>query len=48
MAGCTIPEIAAITGHTYMRCEQILETYLPLTTDVGRNAISNVMKLTSK
>ena len=39
-AGCTDPEIAAITGHSLERTKQILETYLPRTPDMARNAMA--------
>lgn len=39
-AGCTVPEIAAITGHTVDQTQKILETYLPRTFEMARNAIS--------
>lgn len=42
-AGCTIPEIAAITGHSYQQCEKILQTYLPRTTPLARAAIQRVL-----
>ena len=38
-AGCTPPEIAAITGHKLDRTMHILETYLPRTTPMARAAI---------
>lgn len=44
LAGCTIPEIAAITGHSYQRCTEILETYLPRTTEAARNAIVKLLE----
>ena len=47
-AGCSPTEIAAITGHTYAHCQQILETYLPRTVEVARNAIDKVMKMERK
>lgn len=37
-AGCTVPEIAAITGHTLASVEQILQRYLPRDSTVARNA----------
>lgn len=43
IAGCTIPMISAITGHSYARCEQILEVYLPRTTEMARLAIERVL-----
>jgi len=42
-SGCTIPEIASITGHSYARCEQILQVYLPRTTPMARAAIQKVL-----
>ena len=44
MAGCTIPEIASITGHSLARVEQILQTYLPRTTGLARQAIERVLE----
>lgn len=44
LAGCTIPMISAITGHSYARCEQILETYLPRTTEMARMAIAKLLE----
>jgi integrase len=38
-AGCTVPEIAAITGHQLDRTARILETYLPRTAPMARAAI---------
>lgn len=38
-AGCTPPEIAAITGHQLDRTARILETYLPRTTPMAEAAI---------
>lgn len=43
MAGCTIPMIASITGHSYARCEEILEVYLPRSTEMARLAIERVL-----
>ena len=37
-AGCTVPEIRAITGHTLASATTILETYLPRDGTMGRNA----------
>lgn len=37
-AGCTIPEIAAITGHSLSSVEKILGHYLPRDSKVARNA----------
>lgn len=37
-AGCTVPEIAAITGHSIASVEQILQRYLPRDSQVARNA----------
>lgn len=41
-AGCTAPEIAAITGHTIETTQRILETYVPRTTPMARNAIAKL------
>lgn len=38
-AGCTVPEISAITGHSIDDTTRILETYLPRTLPMARNAI---------
>jgi hypothetical protein len=35
---CTIPEIAAVTGHALTSVSSILTTYLPRDTTVARNA----------
>lgn len=42
LAGCTVPEIAAITGHSIDRTAKILETYLPRTTQVAQAAIAKL------
>lgn len=42
-SGCTIPEIASITGHSYARCEAILQVYLPRTTPMARAAIQKLL-----
>ena len=39
-AGCTDPEIAAITGPFLERTKQILETYLLRTPEMARNAMA--------
>ncbi len=39
-AGCTVPEVAAITGHTIDQTQKILETYLPRTFEMAQNAIN--------
>lgn len=41
-AGCTEAEIAAITGHKIEHTRQILETYLPRTTQMADNAIAKL------
>jgi len=48
MSNCTIPMIASITGHSYTRCEEILETYLPRSTEMARLAIEHVLQARSK
>lgn len=37
-AGCTVPEIASITGHAVGSVHSILSTYLPRDATVARNA----------
>ena len=37
-AGCEVPEIAAVTGHTLASVTSILETYLPRDNKVAENA----------
>jgi hypothetical protein len=37
-AGCTVPEIASITGHSIFSVERILSTYLPRDNQVAWNA----------
>ena len=37
---CTVPEIAAVTGHTIARTTAILDVYLPRDTEVARNAMA--------
>lgn len=44
-AGCEIPEICAITGHSLEEATQILEVYLPRTRKMAENAIDKVQKL---
>ena len=41
-AGCSIPEIAAVTGHTIDRTARILEVYLPRTAPMARAAVSRL------
>ncbi len=41
-AGCTIPEIAAITGHSIDRTAAIIEVYLPRNSTMARNAITKL------
>ena len=43
-AGCEIPEIAAITGHSLNRTSAILEVYLPRNTKMAQNAIAKLSK----
>jgi len=38
-AGCTIPEIVSITGHSLKTVHTILSTYMPPDSTVARNAI---------
>ena len=41
-AGCTVPEIASITGHTFRSVTKILEVYLPRTSALANNAIARL------
>jgi hypothetical protein len=41
-AGATVPEIAAITGHSYRTITSILERYLPRTKHLAEMAISKL------
>lgn len=41
-AGCTEAEISSVTGHKIETCRQILETYLPRTSRMAKNAINKV------
>jgi integrase len=41
-AGCSVPEIAAITGHELSRTVQILEVYCPRNTVMAQNAITKL------
>lgn len=41
-SGCTIPEIASITGHRIEDCQAIINTYLPRNIDVARQAIAKL------
>lgn len=41
-AGCTVPEIAAITGHSKKTIYTLLETYLPTDAVVAENAITKL------
>lgn len=44
-AGCTIPEIAAITGHSIEKCQRILDTYVVKTKATGKAAIKKLERL---
>ena len=44
-AGCTAPEIAAITGHSLAMVNEILETYLVRTEKTAKNAILKLEKV---
>ena len=47
-AGCTIPELAAITGHTLASVHRILESYLPPDKVVATNAIKKLQRHISR
>lgn len=38
-AGCTIGEIAAVTGHSIEECQKIMDTYLQPNSKMAENAI---------
>ena len=49
-AGCTLPEIVSITGHTLRRAQDILDKYLARTSKLAASAIAkfeNVMETDS-
>ena len=49
-AGCTVPEIASITGHSLRTAQQILDKYLAKTSKLAANAIAkfeNVVETSS-
>jgi integrase len=39
-AGCTLPEIVSITGHTLRRAQDILDKYLARTSKLAESAIT--------
>jgi integrase len=41
-AGCSVPEVAAISGHEIERTLKIMETYMPRNTAMARNAIAKL------
>jgi integrase len=41
-AGCSVPEIAAITGHSVSRTVSILEVYLPRDSEMAAAAIAKL------
>ena len=41
-AGCTVPEIAAISGHSIARTTKILEVYCPRNSTMARHAITRL------
>lgn len=43
-AGCTVPEIAAITGHSFRSVHDIIERYLPRTRGLAVSAIAKLQK----
>lgn len=43
-AGCTVPEIAAITGHTIRSAHGIIERYLPRTRELAMAAVAKLEK----
>ena len=47
-AGCTIPEICSITGHSLQEATGILKVYLPMTRAMAENAADKVEKLNKR
>ena len=45
-AGCTVAEVASITGHTLRRAQEILDRYLARTSRMATNAIAKFETLT--
>jgi len=45
MAGCTVPEITAISGHTNAEVTDILETYMPRNSHMARNAVDKMQNV---
>lgn len=43
-AGCTVPEIAAISGHQIDYCQRILEVYLPRTRRLAESAVAKLVR----
>ncbi len=43
-AGCTVPEIAAISGHQIDYCQRILEVYLPRTRRLAESALAKLVR----
>jgi hypothetical protein len=43
-AGCTVPEIVAITGHSLRRAQEILDRYLARTSKLAESAIAKFEK----
>jgi hypothetical protein len=41
-AGCTVPEIASISGHDIDYCQRIIDTYLPRTRKLAAAAIEKL------
>jgi len=39
-AGCTLPEIVSITGHSLQRAQEILDKYLARTSKLAESAIA--------
>lgn len=42
-AGCTIPQICSITGHSFVSANSIMKHYLALNPDLARGAIANLV-----
>ena len=47
-AGCTVPEVASITGHSVNTCQKIIDTYFPKDEVAADNAIKKLEDYRSK
>jgi hypothetical protein len=47
-AGCTLPQIAAITGHSLQSIYQVLKHYLQITPELADEAIAKLVEWMDK